>query len=865
MKSGTIHSSSVALLALASCGAHAATQEGHEALLEWTALPEFPDPIGVAGPFAGAHDGALIVAGGANFPAPAWEHDKVWRAHVRVLARASPRASGAAEDLAWRDAAPLPHPLAYGAAVSTPRGVLCAGGSDGATTFADAFFLTWDSKLGTVARVDLPPLPRALAHSAAALLGDVVYVLGGQTGSELATATRDVFALDLAAEAPEWRSGAPFPGPERAFAVAVVQRDGYGERLYLMSGRRADDTGAVELLADVWELDPARATPWRRRADLPRCVMAGTAAPLGPSHIVVLGGADGSLMARAAELRDEHPGFPKDALLYHTITDTWTSAGATPVNQVTTWAVPFDGGIVVPTGEVRPRARTRAVWKVSAVPREHAFGAFNITVVLLYLLAMLGIGAWFSRSNRGSDDFFRGGQTIPWWAAGLSIFATTLSSITFMAIPAKAYATDWVYSLGAVSILAIAPIVILWFLPFYRRIDATSVYEYLELRFGISMRLFGSASFLLFQIGRMAIVLLLPAIALATITPIGVDACILVMGLFSIVYSTMGGIRAVIWTDVTQAVVLLGGALFCLVLIAIEMPEGAGLIDVGRAHDKFRVVNWTLDSTTTALWVVLFGNILSNLVTYTSDQAVVQRYMTTPTRKQAERAIWVNGFLALGATALFYSLGAALFAFYRSNPERLDPTFSTDAILPLFVSRELPVGIAGLVVAGIFAAAQSTVSTSMNSTATVLVTDGYRRFVDGRSERHYLRVARACTVALGLVGTAGALVLAHVGASSLLDEFMKLLGLTTGALGGLFVLGIFTRRAHTAGAGVGAAAGIATLWFVQSRTDLHFFLYSGVGVGVTVAVGYIASLVLPGPAQAPEGLCLAGLDRSRVS
>jgi SSS family transporter len=270
--------------------------------------------------------------------------------------------------------------------------------------------------------------------------------------------------------------------------------------------------------------------------------------------------------------------------------------------------------------------------------------------------------------------------------------------------------------------IAITPAIVLMFLPFFRKIDATSAYEYLEKRFNRVARLFASASFVLFQIGRMAIVMYLPALALAAITPMTEQQCILLMGVLSIVYCTMGGLEAVVWTDTIQSFVLLGGALFSFVLIVTQVDGGlGGFMATASEHNKLHMVNWDFASTsfaTTALWVVVLGGLGQNLVPYTSDMAVVQRYMSVPDMARAKRAIWTNAVAILPASLLFFGVGTALFVFYAHNPDKLDPAFKTDAIFPLFIARELPMGIAGLVVAGIFAAAQSTISTSMNSTST---------------------------------------------------------------------------------------------------------------------------------------------------
>ena len=398
--------------------------------------------------------------------------------------------------------------------------------------------------------------------------------------------------------------------------------------------------------------------------------------------------------------------------------------GQSPAGQVTTPAVVWDESVFLISGEVRPRVRTRDAWRITFDEQGRSFGWINMSVVVIYLIGMVLIGVYFTARNRTTEDYFRGGKSIPWWAAGCSIFATMLSSITYMAVPAKAFAQNWVYAFGSAMILLVAPIAVYVALPFFRRIDATSAYEYLERRFNRAARMIGSASFSLFHVFRMGVVLALAALALASVTPLTPAQCVLVMGALSIIYCTLGGIEAVIWTDTVQTAVLFFGALACLLFAWFGASPGS--FDAAIANQKFHVLNWDFGSDSfmvMAVWLVVLGGLGQNVASYTADQAVVQRYMTTRTEQEAARSIWLNGFLAIPAALIFFGMGTAFWMFFRSHPENLDPTMATDRIMPLFVSQELPVGLAGLVVAGIFAAAQSTVSTSMNSGATTIVTD----------------------------------------------------------------------------------------------------------------------------------------------
>ncbi len=837
-----------------------------EKLLSWKEMPSLPDELGVAGPFAGVHSDALIVAGGANFPRPVWETGKVWRDRIHVLTKAN-------DGFVWKDGGTLARPMAYGAAVSTADGVVCIGGNDSKQTFDNVFLLRWDASAENVTTVAYPSLPQPCAFGSAALVDNVIYLAGGQSGGSLDTAMTNFWSLDLSnKEVPgefEWKELTPWPGATRALHLTVGQHNGYNDCIFVISGRRqrSPDPNDVEFLKDVWEYTPATGQ-WRQRADAPRCVMAGTAIGSGQSHVFVLGGADGSLFFQGDELKDDHPGFPKESLAYHTITDTWISAGATPRNHVTTIAVEWDGGIIIPSGEVRPRVRSPQVWRVEPVVPSRDFGLVNYVVLFGYLLSMVGVGLYFARKNRNTDDFFRGGQSIPWWAAGCSIFATMLSSLTFTGIPSKAFAQDWVYAVGNFMIPVVAVLAVYVALPFYRRIDATSAYEYLEKRFSRSVRLFGSASFTLFHIFRMAVVMSLTGLALSVATPLTPAQSVLLMGALSVIYCTMGGIEAVIWTDTIQTFVLMGGAVFAICFLIAGVDGGvSGFVSTAVDADKFTIANfhWDVTSSQIALWVIVIGSIAQNTSSYTADQAVVQRYMTTADQKLAARSIWTNAVLTIPATLLFFGIGTALFAFYQSHPDKLDPTITTDQVFPLFIANEMPIGLAGLIVAGVFAAAQSTVSTSMNSTATTIVTDFMRPFNACKSEAGYLNAARFWTFLIGVVGTLFGLVFVNPEIKSLFDAFIKIVGLFMGVLGGLFVLGATTKRANAVGAMIGAIVGAGVMFCLWKFTAINGYLYTASGIGTCVVVGFVASLASGRPENDLTGLTIYTLQKPHTS
>jgi Na+/proline symporter len=323
--------------------------------------------------------------------------------------------------------------------------------------------------------------------------------------------------------------------------------------------------------------------------------------------------------------------------------------------------------------------------------------------------------------------------------------------------------------------------------------------------------------------------------------------------------------EAVIWTDVLQVIVLVGGALIALGIIIANLNGGLSqLISIGMENDKFNIANLHLDWTRDALIVVILGAIFTNsLVPYTTDQAVIQRYLTTPDERQAARAIWINGLLAIFAGVLFLLVGTGLFVFYKFNPQRLVPLEKADQIFALFISRQMPPGLAGLVIAGVFAAAMSSLDSSMHSISTALTTDFIRRFRPDLTERTYLLLARCLIIALGISGTAVAMLMASIEIKYLWDFFIGIMGLLGGTLAGLFMLGIFTRKVSVIHAWIGAIASIGTLLYVKLGTDLNGLLYGVIGVTTCFVIACIFSIILPTGIMKTAGLTIYDVPGSQ--
>jgi solute:Na+ symporter, SSS family len=841
--------------------------------LQFEQLPPLPTELGLGGPIAGAHNGALIVGGGANFPTPLVDGGaKLWHAQMWVLQDPTG---------AWHPVQALAKPLAYAACASTPHGVAVLGGSDAEQVFATAFLIQWDNELQEIKYQSLPPLPTPSAFGAAQCVGEQLYVWGGKTAKDDTQLSGEFWQLDLSQPQARWKELPTYPGSARYKMATAVQADVTGEAcLFMFSGSRVTNGRSTQTLqdnksnvgkaqyhaySDGFSFKPSTQR-WTPIAELPVLsdsreidgkqrfenqrwpINAATAHAYGDQNILTFSGStDRYIYDAVGDIipPQARPQFLNRVLSYNTHSDQWQLASDMPTGVVTTTAVRWMGKVVIPSGEIKPGVRTPQVQalELPATINPARFAFPDYVVLAIYLLLMVGVGVYFAKKSTSTEDFFLAGRKIPWWAAGISIFGTQLSAITFMAIPATAYGSDWRRFVGQLMVMPVFLIVIYSFLPLFRRLNITTAYEYLEQRFSLSIRLFASGLFVLFQIGRMGIVLLLPAIALSAVTGLQTHTCIALMGVLATAYTALGGISAVIWTDVLQVVVLIGGALACL-LIAIAGAGGfSAAWDVAQSAEKFHMFDWSWDPTDMVGWVLIVGFFFTNLVPYTTDQTIIQRYLTTRDEKQAARSMWLNLLITIPTGLLFFGLGTALFAYYTAHPaEQAQLPGKADQLVPWFVMTHLPAGVAGIVVAGIFAAAMSSLDSSINSITTALVNDFVGRL--RKTKQDYMRLARILTLVLGVLGTLTAMVLATVEIRYLFDFFQKLLGLFGGALAGVFLLAAFTKRTHSRGALLGMLTGAALTIAVAFGTQIHFLLYAAVGSLSCVIVGYFASLVL---------------------
>ena len=821
----------------------------------------------VSGHFAGMVNGELKTWGGCNFPDV-------------------PCADGGKKVF---------YPKAYGASVTVPEGTVYIGGEGplpapplGECHYGDECFLELEYSPKGGAKRGLPALPKPLSNFAACYGAGRIFVAGGQSNGE---PNFDVYALDWP-NGKEWHSLTPIPSPVgegdfkgRLQPCMAVQNAPEGKALFIMGGYsltpnpspvgegNLKSKGVVYtrgLKLNLKTLEWSETAPAQCSMFNVQCSMAlvgSCCATSGYSHILFFGGVDYDIFLSAIQgkqdsmyLRHEPAWykFRQDVLVYHTITDSWAILpGDSALARAGAALTPWEGGWFYSGGETMPGIRSNKISRIE-IKHETHFGLANWTVLALYLLAMLGMGIYFMQRENGADDFFKGGGRIPWWAAGISIYATMLSAITYMAIPAKAYATDWTYYPMLWMIPIVGFPVIWYYLPYFRRLKAASAYAILEERFNLATRLMASTLFCIFMVARMALVMYLPSLALTAVTGIDIYLCIILMGLVTIIYCTMGGVEAVIWGDVIQGCILVGGAIFAALYLWSNTEGGfAGAWQLAVDNDKLRLFVWSWDYRYVTFWVaILGGGIANNLISYTSDQTVIQRYMTTKDEKSAGRSILVNGFMSVFISVAFYFIGTGLYTFYKTHPTSLDITMQQgDAIFPFFMMSQMPAGVAGLLIAAIFAATMSTISSNINSVSTAFSVDFIQRFRPNIKDSTLLRVARWTCIVSGLMGLGIALLMATWDIASLLDYFNTILGLLTSGLGGLFVMAVFFPRIKGRAALTGFIIGELVVFLMYLYTDASFFLFGAIGIVVSVIVALILSLNSPLPAP-PLGECL---------
>lgn len=409
------------------------------------------------------------------------------------------------------------------------------------------------------------------------------------------------------------------------------------------------------------------------------------------------------------------------------------------------------------------------------------------------MLATVGFGISFSFRKRTAQDFTVGGGRLPTWAIGMSIFATYVSSISFLALPGNAYATNWNGLVFSFSIPLAAWIAVKYFVPLYRQLQCESAYFYLEQRFGAWARIYTSCCYLLTQLARMGAIMYLLALPMNALLGWSIPSIIILIGFSVILYAMWGGIEAVIWTDAIQGILLIFGAFACLGVIFFTIPDGPeAVFRIAAGADKFSLGSFKLDFTTSTFWMILVYGLFINLQNFGIDQSYVQRYLTAKNEEEAKKATWLGSLLYVPVSFVFFFIGTALFAYYDSFPDLLPEGIVGDKVFPYFIVNQLPVGMTGLLIASIFAAGMSTVSTSINSSATVILSDHFSKYIHPNpSEKLSLRVLRISSLVMGILSILVGL--AFNGVSNTLEGWWALSSIFSGGILGLFLLGLLSK------------------------------------------------------------------------
>jgi SSS family solute:Na+ symporter len=494
----------------------------------------------------------------------------------------------------------------------------------------------------------------------------------------------------------------------------------------------------------------------------------------------------------------------------------------------------------------------------------------DLIIVGIYMFLLITMGIYFAFRGENSDKFVSAGGNLPFWVVGLSIFGTYLSSNTYIGVTGKAFGSNWNAFVFSLSLPVAGWIASRFFVPFYRTNGQISAYAHIESRFGVWARIYMDACYLLTQIARMGSIMFGVALVLNALTGFEISAIIIFMGFLVTLYTLLGGIEAVIWTDVIQSFILASGAILILIFLCLNVEGGfTGIIQEGIQFNKFSFGGFNFNLTESTFWVVLFYGIFINLNNFGIDQSFIQRYHTAKSSTSAGRSVWLAVKLYIPVSLLFFLLGTGLWVYYNENPEELMPLKTQyvidtegpepeeiisikasnvgddqigDRVLPFYMVNRLPAGVTGILIAALFAAAMSSVDTSLNSSATILWSDLYKRFIDPNpSERRSMRVLQLSTVTWGILGTGAALAL--IGVKSILDAWWQLSGIFAGGMLGIFLLGFMTRTVNNVIAKISVIIGLLVItWMTFSYLipERYHFLRSPFHVHMIVVIGTLS-------------------------
>jgi len=469
------------------------------------------------------------------------------------------------------------------------------------------------------------------------------------------------------------------------------------------------------------------------------------------------------------------------------------------------------------------------------------FTGLDYLVLAVFLAGNVLLGTWLGRGQKTINDYFLAGKRIPMWAISLSIVATETSTLTFIGAPAIAYSGNLTFLQLAFGYIIGKVLVSVFLIPAYFKGEIQTAYQLLQARFGQAVRTLSSLVFLVTRGLSDGVRLFATGLVLAAITDMTDFTTMIVIGVITVIYTYFGGMTAVIWTDVVQLFIYLGGAIVAVILLLDKIPGGWNeVVAVAAPLNKFQFLDFTFDITRTfTFWAGIIGGAFLTFATHGSDQMMVQRYLASGSKRESQVALILSGVIVFFQFVLFLAIGVMLFAFYRHFPPA-QPITQTDQVFPLFIVNQMPAGLSGLVVAAVFAAAMSTLSSCLNSLSSSTTNDLYRvYFVPRASDAHYLRVSRFFTLVWGAILVAVSMVARNWG--SVLLAGLTIQSMTMGALLGIFLLGLGSRRANQASALAGMTAALAVMLIVHFSGRVALTWYTLIGTSVTLLVGWAVS------------------------
>ena len=819
----------------------------------WEPISSASDIVAPGGAHYGVSNGALIMCGGERRESGGSE---VYVGDIYLYDFEQP-------ERGWRidPTVRLPEAIAFGGYAARGDWLYLTGGMNSKGTSDQAARLRYDRTTDTIEVETIPSLPRARAFCAADFLDGTLYVAGGVSAPERKNELQKVIRIDTEAG----DGGAVWEVVDTPYSDSMLSpvliRQNFQRKptLFLFGGLTIKDaeSSAEESLSPArkaWRWD-SREETWLAIQQIPADRIPVTRAiSSGVFNVLMVSPPFSILGGFPAYENPQTGGNGSQSSLFCTVTDTWISGVPLPGDARILDLVKdqeSDGKYLLASDS----KEGVKLFKEVRIYASRGLHWLDYSVLVAYFATLVLIGYYFFRIDKTTDDYFRAGKRMPSWAAAISIIGSGLSAITFLSIPAIAFAANWNYYAFQIQgnlCIWIAGLIII---PIYYRLNLTTIPEYMYHRFGYRLRYLSAIMAPVMLIVVSGAIILLPSMVLSVVTGINLTLCIVTIGAFATIYTVFGGLEAVIWTDVLQVLIMVLGVIICIITALGDIH--VGLVDafqISMSKDKLELFNFDFDLTTITAWALLVKFPILTVV-HLGDQVMLQRFICTPNIKQAKRTVLYQLLAVVPIVLLFYVFGTSMFLFYESYPDRLNPAIANiDEVAPWFIVNEVPAGIVGLLLGSIFAATMSTLDTRIHSTATIVVNDLVKPLSKRISDSRALLDARAFVCLFGVLITAMAVWFAQGGIKSAFDLVFDIIAVLGGGGGGIF-LALFSTRTNENGVLLGWLVTIIVNVIVKFSTDYHFIIIGIISFVVSVTVSYLSSFALPqGERKSLEGL-----------